>query len=30
MLVYNIEGNYNYGAEFVQAVEQHFKAILAE
>ncbi len=30
MLVYNIEGNYNYGAEFVQAVEQHFKAVLAE
>ncbi|HBJ02984.1 hypothetical protein MKY88_03815 [Lysinibacillus sp. FSL R7-0073] len=30
MLVYNIEGNYNYGAEFVQTVEQHFKAILAE
>jgi len=30
MLVYNIEGNYNYGAEFVQAVEQHFKTILAE
>ncbi len=30
MLVYNIEGNYNYGAEFVQAVEQHFKAVLAD
>ncbi|KOY82428.1 hypothetical protein I6G82_14720 [Lysinibacillus macroides] len=30
MLVYNIEGNFNYGAEFVQAVEQHFRAILAE
>ncbi|MFJ7950869.1 hypothetical protein ACIQZG_04985 [Lysinibacillus sp. NPDC096418] len=30
MLVYNIEGNYNYGAEFVQAVEAHFKAILAD
>ncbi|MEQ6354375.1 hypothetical protein ABNX05_07065 [Lysinibacillus sp. M3] len=30
MLVYNIEGNYNYGAEFVQAVEQHFEKFLAE
>lgn len=30
MLVYNIEGNYNYGSEFVQAVEDHFKAILAD
>lgn len=30
MLVYNIEGNYNYGAEFVQAVEDHFKAVLAD
>ena len=30
MLVYNIEGNYNYGAEFVQAVETHFRAVLAD
>ena len=30
MLVYNIEGNYNYGSEFVQAVEAHFKAVLAD
>lgn len=30
MLVYNIEGNYNYGSEFVQAVETHFKAVLAD
>ncbi|GLC87734.1 UPF0738 family protein [Lysinibacillus piscis] len=30
MLVYNIEGNSNYGAQFVQAVEQHFQTILAE
>ena len=30
MLVYNIEANYNYGSEFVQAVEDHFKAILAD
>ncbi|KOS66730.1 hypothetical protein AEA09_18555 [Lysinibacillus contaminans] len=30
MLVYNIEGNYNYGSEFVQAVEKHFKAVLAD
>ncbi|MFC9541709.1 hypothetical protein ACFTQ7_17790 [Lysinibacillus sp. NPDC056959] len=30
MLVYNIEGNYNYGEEFVQAVEQHFEKFLAE
>lgn len=30
MLVYNIEGNYNYGSEFVQAVEDHFKTILAD
>ncbi|MFJ7735910.1 hypothetical protein ACIQ2D_06150 [Lysinibacillus sp. NPDC097287] len=30
MLVYNIEGNYNYGSEFVQAVETHFRAVLAD
>ena len=30
MLVYNIEGNYNYGSEFVQAVEDYFKAVLAD
>lgn len=30
MLVYNIEGNYNYGSEFVQAVETHFKAVLTD
>lgn len=30
MLVYNIEANYNYGSEFVQAVEDHFKTILAD
>lgn len=30
MLVYNIEANYNYGSEFVQAVEAHFKTILAD
>lgn len=30
MLVYNIEGNYNYGSEFVQVVEDHFRAILAD
>lgn len=30
MLVYNIEANYNYGSEFVQAVEDHFKPILAD
>ena len=30
MLVYNIEANYNYGSDFVQAVEDHFKTILAD
>lgn len=30
MLVYNIEANYNYGSEFVQVVEDHFKTILAD
>ncbi|MEG0260391.1 MAG: hypothetical protein RR595_06665 [Lysinibacillus sp.] len=28
MLVYNIEGNYNYGEKFVKAVEESFQAIL--
>lgn len=30
MLVFNIEGNGNYGNEFVQAVEEQFKEVLAD
>ncbi|NLY79440.1 MAG: hypothetical protein GX072_05985 [Lysinibacillus sp.] len=30
MLVFNIEGNGNYGSEFVQAVEETFREILEE
>lgn len=30
MLIFNIEGNHNYGAEFSEAVEEAFKVKLAE